>query len=346
MMNLIEELDQFIKTTKEAQEITRALAVKLSLQRKPAREIQELLQVSQGFISQWKNSVLFEGVESLRLQYKGTSGYLNNQEKESVIQWLRSQEYLRIEDLQLHLEREYNVVFASKQSYYNICHEAGISWKKSQKKNPAKIEELVAAKKKMIVEYLANHQEDISTGKLAVFMIDECHLLWGDLLGYVWGKTDMRVEVPIRNQKERQTYYGALDYQTKEFIVQGYDAGNTENTIQFLKKLQQARPNQKIAIFWDGATYHRSRDFQAYLRELNLGLAEEEWSITCFRFAPNAPEQNPVEDIWLQVKNFLRKFYHLCPSFTTVKWLFEFFADGQVFDFPKIYDYAPFAQPI
>jgi len=34
------------------------------------------------------------------------------------------------------------------------------------------------------------------------------------------------------------------------------------------------------------------------------------------RFAPNAPEQNPVEDIWLQAKRWIRECYHLCRSFT------------------------------
>lgn len=345
-MNLIEEIDQFLKSTKEAKEVKRALAVKLSLQRKPSREIQELLQVSQSFISQWKNRAIFDGVESLRLQYKGSQGYLSSSEKEEVLQWLKSQDYWRIEDLQIHLEREYNVVFESNQSYYDIFHEAKVNWKKSQKKNPAKIEELVQAKKKEIQQFLANHQKDILSGKLAVFMIDECHLLWGDLEGYVWGKTNMRIEIPVKNTKERQTYYGALDYKTKEFIVKAYDAGNTENTIKFLKYLQQRRPEQKLVIFWDGATYHRSKDFKAYLNDINQDLTEEEWSITCFRFAPNAPEQNPVEDIWLQTKNFVRKFYPLCQSFKSVKELFEFFADGQVFDFPKIYEYALFPQLI
>ena len=63
-------------------------------------------------------------------------------------------------------------------------------------------------------------------------MIDECHLLlWGDLLGYVWGRTDIRVEIPIKNQKNRQTYYGALDYRSDEFIVKEYSSGNTKNTV-------------------------------------------------------------------------------------------------------------------
>jgi transposase len=53
-------------------------------------------------------------------------------------------------------------------------------------------------------------------------------------------------------------------------------------------------------------------------------------------FAPNAPQQNPVEDVWLQAKNLLRKYWHLCQSFRAIKVLFEFFTDRQKFDFPKI----------
>ena len=63
-------------------------------------------------------------------------------------------------------------------------------------------------------------QSEIEAGKLAVFMVDECYLLWGYLLRYTWGTTDKRIKIPIKNEGERQTYYGALDYQTKEFIVQ------------------------------------------------------------------------------------------------------------------------------
>ena len=51
-------------------------------------------------------------------------------------------------------------------------------------------------------------------------MVDECHLLWGDLLSYAWGRKDKQIEIPIKNERERQTYYGAYYYQTKEFIMQ------------------------------------------------------------------------------------------------------------------------------
>ena len=53
-----------------------------------------------------------------------------------------------------------------------------------------------------------------------MFLVDECHLLWDNLNSYTWGITDKRIEISIKNERERQTYYGASYYQTKEFIVQ------------------------------------------------------------------------------------------------------------------------------
>ena len=34
---------------------------------------------------------------------------------------------------------------------------------------------------------------------LTFFMIYESHLLWSYLLGYTWGRTDKRREIPIKN---------------------------------------------------------------------------------------------------------------------------------------------------
>jgi transposase len=340
LMNIIDELDNFIENTTNTKEMKRALAAKMKLSGQPSKKIEEILNVSSSFVSQWKNKAIFEGVESLNLQYKGSKGYLKPEEKTQITSWIRQQEYLRLSDLKRYLQQEYNVIYSSNQSYYDLLKAAGMSWKKSQKKNPAKDEKLVKKKEEEIQKKLKDWEEDIKAGKLAVFMIDECHLLWGDVLGFVWGRKDIRVEIPIKNQKSRQSYYGALDYQTHEFILQEYPKADTDNTIQFIQYLREQRPGQKLAIFWDGARYHDSQQFRDFLKELNEGLEEDEWLITCTKFAPNAPEQNPVEDIWLQTKNFLRTFYFLCDSFKRVKELFKIFADGQVFDFPKLYSYG------
>lgn len=48
-------------------------------------------------------------------------------------------------------------------------------------------------------------------------MVNECHLLWGDVIYYGWGPTNQRIKIPQKNYLERQTYYGAIDDRTKEF---------------------------------------------------------------------------------------------------------------------------------
>jgi len=54
----------------------------------------------------------------------------------------------------------------------------------------------------------------------------------------------------------------------------------------------------------DGASYHDGHEVQAYLSQVNQGLEEKDWKVTCLLFAPHAPDQNPVEDVWLQGKIF------------------------------------------
>ena len=76
---------------------------------------------------------MFHGVESLKLQYKGTQGYLKAIKKEQIIKWMRTQSYLRFLDVQKYLKKQYDVVFDRLQSYYNLLKEAGITWKKNSK---------------------------------------------------------------------------------------------------------------------------------------------------------------------------------------------------------------------
>jgi transposase len=123
--------------------------------------------------------------------------------------------------------------------------------------------------------------------------------------------------------------------------VREYSAGNGENTVNFMKDLQLHHPGQRIVIIWDGASYYKSTQVKEFLATANHGYERSQWQFTCIVFAPNSPEQNPVEDVWLQAKNFLRKFWHLCKSFRVVKWLFKFFTNHQKFDFPKLKQYIP-----
>lgn len=339
----MEELEAFIKSNPSPRELKRALAVQMALSGYRHKEIMKILQVCSGFISKWKQAFVIEGVKGLKLGYIGSKGYLSSGEKEQVLQWLKNKNYWNLGELEYYIAKEFDVTFAAKSSYYDLFHEAGISWKKSQKKNPATSEEAVSLKKKEIEHFLAENREKIESGKQVIFFVDECHLIWGDMCGYVWGKTDRRIEIPIKNEKERQTYYGAINYRTGKVIIEEYEAGNTENSISFVKNLMKEHQGCQIVIIWDGAKYHHSREFKEYLEIVNQGFLEKDWPLKCIRLAPNAPEQNPIEDVWLQGKEMIRKYWHLCRSFPVVKWLFKWTISQDLFCFPKLSMYGVFS---
>jgi transposase len=334
-------LSVFIRSNPDARELKRALAVKMALTGEPYRKISQLLGMPKSCISLWKQAFIAVGLVGIRLGYKGSKGYLTEPQRMEIISWLQTQGYWNLDELVTYVDEHYDVIYQSKQSYYDLFAAAGISWKKTQKVNPKTDPELVAQKRQEIREFLAHNQAEIEAGGMVVLFIDECHLRWGDVCGYVWGKTNIRIEVPITNEKKRQTYFGALNYQTKEFIMHEYATGNGENAVAFMKYLQQRYPQQRVALIWDGASYHRSDEVKKFLATVNDGHEASEWQFTCILLAPNAPQQDPVEDVWLQGKNGLRKFWHLCKSFPAVKYLFKFFTNDQKFDFPKLKQYEP-----
>lgn len=333
-------LTEFIASKPEARELKRALAIKMALTGMPYAKITELVGMHKTCITTWKQKFEASGIRGIRLGYKGGRSYLTSEQRAEVIECLKTREYWNIEEIFSYLDENYQVIYKSKQSYYELLASAKISWKKSQKVNPRHDPELVK-KKREIQNFLKRNSAEIEAGQTIVFFVDECHLLGDDVCGYVWGRTEIRIEIPVKNFKDRQTYYGALNYQTKEFIVQEYPVGNSENTIKFIKDLHSRNSGSKIALIWDGALDHKSSEIQEFLASVNQEHEPEQWPITCILFAPNAPEQNPVEDVWLQAKNFLRKFWPLAKSFAAIKWLFKFEINHQKFDEPKLEQYTP-----
>jgi putative transposase len=121
---------------------------------------------------------------------------------------------------------------------------------KSHKKRTQERPRSSSPKKKEIEKFLEANRKKIESEELLVFFLDECHLIWGDICGYVWGKTDMRIEIPVKNEKEKQTYYGAINYRTGQVTTREYEQGNTENTIKFVQELIKENPKNRHYLGW------------------------------------------------------------------------------------------------
>ena len=146
-------LTELANNNPHPKEIKRALAIKMVHQGYKHQEIQKILGVSSGFISKWTKIFKEKGLNSLKLAYKGSKGYLTKQKKEEILNWLKEKATWNLTELEYHIAKNYDVVFKSKQSYYDLFKAAGISWKKSQKKNPKYDRNLVAKKKYNFLNY-------------------------------------------------------------------------------------------------------------------------------------------------------------------------------------------------
>lgn len=135
---MTEALASFLQQASDVREYKRALAVQLAEQGIDYAVIKQSLQVSGPFISKWRRIYREEGVEGFRMGYKGSKGHLTAHQRVETVAWLKSLSRWDVGQLQAYLQDTYGVVYQSLQSYYDLLHAAGLSWKKSQPKSPQK----------------------------------------------------------------------------------------------------------------------------------------------------------------------------------------------------------------
>jgi transposase len=167
--------------------------------------------------------------------------------------------------------------------------------------------------------------------------VDECHLLWGDACGYAWSPRNTRASVPITNIRTRQSYYGALNILTGWAVLWKATAGNTENTVQFLTYLRQYFQGRRMIILWDGASYHTAHLVRDYLTRINGPTCPmPQRKIHLVQFAPAAPLQNPMEDVWLAGKRQVRTQWTELTTFADVQTVFSTTIKNKQFLFNKL----------
>jgi transposase len=131
-------LHQFFEETRNTRQYRRAVAVQMAHQGITYDTITAVPSISKAFISKWIGIYAEQGVAGLRLVYRGSVGYLTTAQRDQTIAWLRDQASWSVPALHAYLQDTFQVVYQSLQSYYDLLHAAGLSWKKTQTTNPKK----------------------------------------------------------------------------------------------------------------------------------------------------------------------------------------------------------------
>jgi putative transposase len=129
-------LDEIINESRDVREVKRALSVKMVHQGISPEQISTLLNVSLQYISKWKVKYALEGVDALFVSYQGSKSYLTQEQKQEILQWVAQHSTLKIEEIIVHIEEKYQVIYQSKQSYYDLLEQGGMSYHRSEPVNP------------------------------------------------------------------------------------------------------------------------------------------------------------------------------------------------------------------
>lgn len=123
---------------------------------------------------------------------------------------------------------------------------------------------------------------------------DEASLFFQATLTAIWQPRGKAVIVKAYAGQAKVSFYGALNLSTGKEHSMRCVRQNQRATIRFLRSLRRAYPRKRIAIFWDGAPWHKGRLIRAYLETVQ--------GITLILFPPYAPELNPQERVWKQAR--------------------------------------------
>ena len=175
----------------------------------------------------------------------------------------------------------------------------GLSWKKAKKLLGRACPERRQAFIERVRDLIAGAQRD---QHLLVY-VDEAHIHPDADLGYGWAERGQRFWVSSRSPglSARVSFYGVYLYNEGQVRLWPYPRANGDHTIEVLRRLRAAFPDEALIVLWDGAPYHRAQAVREAARTLDIELMP---------LPGYSPDLMPVEALWRWLHEDVT--YHHC----------------------------------
>jgi len=127
-----------------------------------------------------------------------------------------------------------------------------------------------------------------------VLFEDETELQRFPPLRRAWMPRGEQREVAVPESNDKFALYGALDVLTGATITEPYPKGRSDYTKSFLRQML-CQIEGDILLVWDRARWHTSGTVEALIDEYDR--------LDVLLLPKRSPEDNPIEDIWRELKN-------------------------------------------
>ncbi len=313
----------------------RAHAVLLNTKGYGTPEISDILNIDENTVRRSLTSFEKERISSIfpKYQRNANASKLTKEQKEEIQKTLASPPkkgglpsvFWSVKKLKQYLKAEYGVIYESDRSYHHLFAVSGLSFKLPEGFDKRRDDELVKGR---MLE-IQGEIEKLKKKGYEIFFADECSLCFETEMRRAWIKKGEKTIIRVNRDKIRQHYFGAWNIDSKKETLIRLDWQDTENISNALRKLTKRYKGKKIAIVWDNAKWHRSKELKAL-----LGKNKEFEHIRLVWLPPYAPDENPQEHIWKVGKDAVKN--NVTETFKELKDIFEKSIRGRIFDYENL----------
>jgi Transposase and inactivated derivatives len=287
-------------SARERQEVgrvaMRAHMILLSERGYSPSEIADLHEVSHPTVQKWIDRFDEEGPEGLQdREREGRPRELGKEAREEIERLLEENPTEEGQNatrwtaprIAEHLEREVGVD-VHEDTVRRTLKQMEYSWTRPRRKLPPTNPETYLKRLEAIVEAVAEADEGTS-----VLVEDETQVKQFPPLRRQWQPVGEQRPVRVPEENDKVALYGTLDLTSGETLVEAYEKGRSDFTIEYLKSVLKQIEGQ-VLLVWDQATWHTSKKVTRWI--------EGRDRIETYLLPVRSPEANPMEDLWRELK--------------------------------------------
>jgi transposase len=193
-----------------------------------------------------------------------------------------------------HLSTQFDVVYESHTSYHYLLRMAGLDLKYpdtlDRRRDDTAVEARMAEIRIEVAPLLADPAWE-------VFAADEVRLDQEAIVRRAWLPVGKPTILRIDRQVQAQSYLGLLNQRTGQCELFRLAWQKTSEILTALEQFLTGHPGKQIAIVWDNAAFHKSKELRAQLAK--DGILHR---VHLIPMPPYAPDHNPIEHIWGDTK--------------------------------------------
>ena len=192
------------------------------------------------------------------------------------------------------LRTEFEVAYESASSYQFLLRMAGLSFHRPEKldrRRPPEdqVEARMAKVRAEVQDLTARGYKVLACDEVRIEAEAETRRAW-----YTKGTTSI---VQVDRSKDSQSFIGFLDLADGTCTTHRLDWQKTSTVVPVLQDLLAAHPDHKIALVWDNAPWHRSKELRSH-----LGAGGSLERLHLVALPPYSPDHNPIEHVWKDAK--------------------------------------------